>query len=270
MASADILNAALAKMPIVCILANLPPSRAAEVGLALVEAGVSILEVPLRGNDIQGSLESIRILASTVGGRAVVGAGTVLRLEQVREVKALGARLIVSPNCDEAVISETIKQGLISLPGVFTPTEAFFAIKCGATALKWFPTDGCSPKALKAMLAVLPAATPVLAVGGVDIGNVAVWHGTGAKGFGVGSAIWKPTFSAEEVRAQAAAFVAAVKAARTGGGGGGGGTAAAAAAAAAAPNDVGRTLGRTASAMIVVAAVAAAAALALFGSRRLA
>ena len=90
MASADILNAALAKMPIVCILANLPPSRAAEVGLALVEAGVSILEVPLRGNDIQGSLESIRILASTVGGRAVVGAGTVLRPEQVREVKALG------------------------------------------------------------------------------------------------------------------------------------------------------------------------------------
>lgn len=208
------MDAYLDRMPIVAILAGLTPDRAEEVGMALVEAGITILEVPLRGADPAASLESVRILAKCVGDRALVGAGTVLTTEQVRQVRDAGARLIVSPNMDAAVITETRAHGLISLPGVFTPTEAFAAISLGASALKWFPTDGASPKMLKAMLAVLPKSTPVLAVGGVSVDNVDTWHATGAKGFGVGSAIWKPNLDASQVKEQAAAFARAVDVAR--------------------------------------------------------
>ena len=118
------MDAYLDRMPIVAILAGLTPDRAEEVGMALVEAGITILEVPLRGADPAASLESVRILAKCVGDRALVGAGTVLTTEQVRQVRDAGARLIVSPNMDAAVITEARAHGLISLPGVFTPTEA--------------------------------------------------------------------------------------------------------------------------------------------------
>jgi len=204
----------LDRMPIVAILAGLTPDRAAEVGIALVEAAITILEVPLRGADPAVSLESVRVLAATVGDRALVGAGTVLTTQQVRQVKEAGARLIVSPNLDADVIAATHELGLISMPGVFTPTEALKAIGLGVAALKWFPTDGASPNMLKAMLAVLPKSTPVLAVGGVDTQNVSIWHQAGAKGFGVGGAIWKVGRTTGQVRERAAAFAKAVDIAR--------------------------------------------------------
>ena len=210
------LSAALARSPTVAILANLPPSRAAEIGRALVDSGVTILEVPLRGDEAQ-MLESVRILAEAVGERAIVGAGTVLDVIQVREVKAAGARLIVAPNVDAAVIGAAKAHGLLCIPGVFTPTEALLACSLGADALKWFPTDGASPRMLKAMCAVLPKEVPILGVGGVDATNVDAWWAAGASGFGIGSAIWQPSLSTEKVAERAKRFVAAVDDARYGG-----------------------------------------------------
>ena len=202
---------ALDASPTVAILAGLPPSRAAEVGIALVEAGVLILEVPLRSD---GAMESVRILAETVGHKALVGAGTVLKASQVADAKAAGARLIVSPNCDERVISATTESGLLSMPGVFTPTEALRAIELGADALKWFPTDGASPRMLKALIAVLPKGMPVLAVGGVDASNAAEWWRHGARGFGIGSALWQASLTKAQIHERGLAVVAAVEAAR--------------------------------------------------------
>ena len=210
---AETLAASLDASPTVAILAGLPPARAAEVGRALVNAGVKIVEVPLRG-DAAAALESVRILADTIGKEAIVGAGTVLTAAQVAEVKAAGARLVVSPNCDAAVIAATKKHNLLSVPGVFTPTEALQAVALGADALKWFPTDGASPRMLKAMLAVLPPGMPVLAVGGVDESNAAEWWAAGARGFGIGSAIWKANLSTAQIGERAERVVAAVDAAR--------------------------------------------------------
>ena len=210
------INKCLDRTPIVAILAGLPSSRAAEVGIALLDAGVTVMEVPLRGANVADALESVRLLAAAVGDRALVGAGTVLRPEQVDEVAAAGAKLIVSPNFDRAVVERTLMMGLISLPGVFTPTEAHAALNAGAHALKWFPTDGMSPKSFKAICQVLPAGTAMLAVGGVDCDNAMEWWSAGARGFGIGSAIFKPALTTEQVRSNAMTVVAAARACRTG------------------------------------------------------
>ena len=201
-------------MPIVAILTGLTSARAAEVGRALVDAGVTILEVPLRGQGEGEALKAIFELAIAVGDRALVGAGTVLTVEQVRRVKAAGAKLIVSPNLDEAVVKATKEAGMVSLPGVYTPTECLQAVALGADGLKLFPTDGTSPRMLKAMLAVLPSEVPVLAVGGVDAKMVGTWWAAGARGFGVGSSLWKPSMTTEQVSALAVELVGAVEAAR--------------------------------------------------------
>mmetsp|Transcript_61127 Transcript_61127/g.101694 ORF Transcript_61127/g.101694 Transcript_61127/m.101694 type:complete len:255 (-) Transcript_61127:132-896(-) len=206
----------LKRSPIIAILAELSPDRAADVGAALVAAGVEIIEVPLRGNDVSVILASVKVLVDTIGDRAIIGAGTVVRVAQVEQVAAVGARLVVSPNMDPTVIAATKMAGMLSVPGVYTPTEAFIAINAGADALKWFPTDGSSPLALKAMVAVLPADVPVLAVGGVNVQNVGTWWLAGAAGFGVGSAIWKRGATATQVGSSAQAFVVAINAARKG------------------------------------------------------
>lgn len=210
------LTEALEQMPVVAILTGLQPARAAEVGLALVGAGITILEVPLRGQAEPLVLKAIAALVTAVGDRALIGAGTVLTVEQVANVAATGAKLIVSPNLDPAVVKATKAAGLVSLPGVYTPTEALLAIDAGADGLKLFPTDGSSPRMLKAMCAVLPAQVPMLAVGGVDAGNVATWWAAGAKGFGVGGTLWGPAMPTADVARRAAAFVTAVDAARAG------------------------------------------------------
>ena len=193
--------------PLVAIIRGVTPDEVVAVGEALLAAGISIIEVPLNSPD---PLESIRRLSSAMGDRALIGAGTVLKVEQVRDVKAAGGRLIVSPNANVAVIAATAAAGLVSAPGIFTPTEAFAAIEAGATALKLFPAEAASPAVVKAQRAVLPRNVPLLIVGGVGPDTMAPWLAAGADGFGLGSGVFKPGQSATEVGAQARAYVAAL------------------------------------------------------------
>lgn len=203
-------DAAFEQLPLVAILRGLRPAEAEQVGEALVAAGFRLIEVPMNSPE---PLDSIARLARTLAGRAVVGAGTVLTIDAVADVAAAGGTMIISPNANTRVIAETAARGLVSLPGIATPTEAFAALEAGATALKLFPAEGASPAVLKAMRAVLPPATRLLPVGGVAPDNMARWVAAGAAGFGLGSALYKPGMSADEVAENARAFVAGYRAA---------------------------------------------------------
>ncbi|MDM0043916.1 2-dehydro-3-deoxy-6-phosphogalactonate aldolase [Variovorax dokdonensis] len=203
----DKFDKAMAQLPLVAILRGLTPQEAAGIGDALVEAGFGLIEVPLNSPQ---PLESIALLRQR-HPQAVVGAGTVLNTRQVLEVAAAGGELVVSPDAKPAVIAASRQAGLISLPGVMTPTEAFAALDAGAHGLKIFPAEMASPAVVKALLAVLPAGTPILPVGGISPGNMAQWQIAGAAGFGIGSALYKPGKSATAVREDAHAFVAAYR-----------------------------------------------------------
>ena len=191
---------------IVAILRGLTPPEAEGIGAALIDAGVTCIEVPLNSPD---PLRSIGTLARAFGDVAEIGAGTVLTAGQVAEVADAGGRLVVSPNADPAVIRATMACGLRSLPGVFTPTECFAAAQAGAHGLKLFPASLIGAEGLKAMKAVLPPALPVYAVGGVGAADFAVWRKAGAAGFGIGSALYAPGMRAADVSARARALVAA-------------------------------------------------------------
>lgn len=204
----DRFEAAFAACPLVAILRGLTPAEAPDVGEVLVQAGFTLIEVPLNSPE---PLRSITILAERLAGRALVGAGTVLTTAQVEDVAAAGGSLVVSPNTDAAVIRATVGAGLVSLPGYQTPTEAFAALAAGATALKLFPADVASPAALRAHRAVLPAGTRVLAVGGVTPDGIATWRGAGADGFGLGSNLYRPGKPAADVSRDATAFVVAMR-----------------------------------------------------------
>jgi len=193
-------------LPLIAILRGLTPDEAPAVGDALVEAGFRVLEVPLNS---PRPLDSIRILAARFEGRALVGAGTVLTPGAARDTAEAGGRLIISPNADAAVIAETRRLQALSLPGVFTPTEAFAALGAGAHALKLFPAEIAGPAGLKALRAVLPPDTRLYAVGGVAPDTLAPWRRAGASGFGIGSALYKPGMDAAEVGDRARAFVEA-------------------------------------------------------------
>lgn len=192
-------------LPLIAILRGLKPDEAVEVGEAIVAAGFRCLEVPLNSPE---PLESIRRLRQALDGCALVGAGTVLNVAAAREVAQAGGQLVISPNTNVEVIAETKTLGLLSLPGFFTPSEAFAALDAGADALKLFPAEVAGPKGLKAVRAVLPAETRIYPVGGVDPDSMSAWRSAGASGFGIGSAVFKPGQSAEQVARQAAAFVA--------------------------------------------------------------
>jgi len=196
----------LREMPLVAILRGLTPDRALAAGAALVAAGFRCIEVPLNSPD---PFASIRLLADRFGTEALIGAGTVLDLASVGQVVAAGGRIVISPHCDPRVIAATKAAGLFSLPGILTPSEAFAAIAAGADALKLFPAEMAMPAGLKAMRAVLPPALPILPVGGVDPGSIATWRCAGASGFGLGSALFHPDRSIDELAARAGAFVAA-------------------------------------------------------------
>lgn len=191
---------------IVAILRGITPPEAVSVAAALIEAGVTTIEVPLNSPD---PLDSIRAMQDRFGDQARIGAGTVLTVQQVHDVAATGARLIVSPNCDAAVIAATKQAGLDSFPGVMTPTEAFAALAAGADALKLFPGELIGPAGLKAMGAVIPKTVPLYAVGGVSARNMGDWLAAGATGFGIGSSLYKPGDDAETVAGKARSIVAA-------------------------------------------------------------
>jgi 2-dehydro-3-deoxyphosphogalactonate aldolase len=197
--------AAMQRLPLVAILRGLTPSEAADVGDAIVESGFRLLEVPLNSPQ---PLDSIALLRRRFPD-ALVGAGTVLDAQQVREVHAAGGELIVAPNFNAEVVAEAARLGLVSLPGVMTPTEAFGALAAGASGLKLFPAELASPAVVKALLAVLPKGTPLMPVGGIAPGNMGDWLAAGAAGFGIGSALYKPGKSPAAVREDAQRFVAA-------------------------------------------------------------
>ncbi|WP_267378944.1 2-dehydro-3-deoxy-6-phosphogalactonate aldolase [Sphingomonas sp. GC_Shp_6] len=198
---------AFAACPLVAILRGITPAEAPAIGDALVAAGITLIEVPLNSPD---PFASIALLAERLGDRALVGAGTVLTTDQVTQVAAAGGTIIVSPNTDPAVIAASVAGGLISLPGYYTASEAFAALRAGATALKLFPADATPPALLKAQRAVLPKALRVLAVGGIMPETMAAWRAAGADGFGLGSNLYRPGKPAADVARDAAAYIAAL------------------------------------------------------------
>lgn len=191
-----------AQLPLIAILRGLQPTEAVAVGASLQSAGFGLWEVPLNSPEPLKSIAAMRAAYPDV----MVGAGTVLTVQQVRDVHAAGGQLIISPNCNPAVIAESARLGLISLPGVLTPTEAFTALEHGATGLKIFPAELASPAVVKALLAVLPQGTGIYPVGGITPDNMAPWLHAGAAGFGLGSALFKPGKTASQVAADAQAF----------------------------------------------------------------
>ncbi|MFN3943333.1 MAG: 2-dehydro-3-deoxy-6-phosphogalactonate aldolase [Allosphingosinicella sp.] len=207
MSALDDFRRLFAACPLVAIIRGVRPGEAEAVGDALVAAGIRIVEVPLNSPD---PLASISRLARRFGDEALIGAGTVLRAEQVPEVQEAGGRIVVSPNSDPDVIAATAAAGLVSAPGYFTPGEAFTALKAGAHALKLFPAEAASPAVVKAQRAVLPPDLPLIVVGGITPERMADYLEAGASGFGLGGALYRPGDGAEAVAEKARAFVAAL------------------------------------------------------------
>lgn len=197
-------------LPLIGILRGVTPSEVVDIAHALLEAGITRIEVPLNS---PSPLKSIALLAERFGDRALIGAGTVLTPAQVKKVHAAGGRLIVSPNARPAVIEAARALDMQSFPGIVTPSEAFDALDAGATGLKLFPAVQVGIEGMKAVRAVLPSGTLLYAVGGIGENNFAEWRAGGVDGAGLGSALYKPGQSAEQVGRQAQALVRAWQAA---------------------------------------------------------
>ena len=204
--STAVLRTYLTPLPLVAVLRGIAPADVEGIGAALIEHGFRILEVPLNSPD---PFESIRRLAQVHGEQCLIGAGTVINVADVERVAGVGGRLIVMPHGDVAVICEAKRLGLVCLPGVSTPTEAFAALAAGADGLKMFPAEQLSPAVLKAWRAVLPIDTLVFPVGGIRPDNMVPYWAVGANGFGTGSNLYKPGASVDSVRTIAAQFAAA-------------------------------------------------------------
>ena len=203
------LRAALSYCPIVAILRGVKPDEIDAIGDALIEAGVTVIEVPLNSPQ---PFESIKRLAERHAYHALVGAGTVLEARDVARVKEAGGQLVVAPNFDADVVRAAKAAGLAALPGVMTPSEGFAALKAGADGLKLFPAEIIPPAVFKAWRAVFTPDTMLLAVGGVGVENIRSYAEAGASGYGIGSALYKPGRAAAEIGKLARALVAAAKA----------------------------------------------------------
>ena len=197
------------RLPLIAILRGLDPDCAFDVAHTLVNAGFEMIEVPLNSPDPYRSIEAI---TRAFGDKALIGAGTVLETAQVDRLADVGASLVVSPNCNPEVISHAVSKGMVSLPGVFSPTEMFAALAAGASGLKIFPAELFSPAALQAAKAVLPPAVPVYAVGGINAENMGAYLDAGAAGFGIGGALFKPGKPIADIAADANAIVAGFRA----------------------------------------------------------
>ena len=196
-------------VPVISVLRGISPAEVDDVAGVLVDAGFRILEVPLNS---PRPYDSIRRLAQVHGGRCLIGAGTVLRAEDVKRVRDAGGAIVVMPHADLDIVREAKRQGMVCVPGVATPTEAFAALAAGADALKMFPAEALPPAALRAWRAVLPKDALVFAVGGMKPDNLDPYWEAGASGFGTGSNLYKPGTPVGVVREVAAAYAAAVRA----------------------------------------------------------
>jgi len=194
-------------IPVVAILRGLQPDEASEIAQALLNAGITMMEVPLNR---PRALESISLIADNFENKIMVGAGTVLTAGAVEDVANAGGKFIVAPNTDVDVILKTKELGLKSCPGVYTASEAFEAIKLGADYLKLFPCDDISPKTIKALKTILPDNIPLLCVGGINEKTIPSFLAAGADGFGIGSNIYKPGISAEDVFKNAQSLMASI------------------------------------------------------------
>ncbi|APQ12419.1 2-dehydro-3-deoxy-6-phosphogalactonate aldolase [Pseudomonas oryzihabitans] len=199
------LDTYLKDLPLIAILRGVTPDEIVPVGRALYEAGFRVIEIPLNSPQ---PFDSIRRLTAELGEDCLIGAGTVLTEAQVAEVDAAGGRLIVSPNANLAVIRASKAAGLVSAPGVATPSEGFAALDAGADSLKLFPAEQLGPAVVKAWRAVFPKELALLPVGGITPDNMGPYVAAGANGFGLGSALYKPGLSAAQVSANAQAFAA--------------------------------------------------------------
>ena len=200
---------AISECGLIAILRGITTAEVEAVGQALVEAGIRVAEIPLNSPDPFASIEK---MAMAFKGKLVVGAGTVLSVQDVNLLKAHGGQISVSPDCNEAVIARARELGLEPVPGVFTPTEAFAAIRAGATHLKLFPAEAASPLTVKAWRAVLPKHVKIYAVGGITPANMQGWVEAGVAGFGIGSNIYKQGATAAAVAKSAKEFITAWRA----------------------------------------------------------
>jgi 2-dehydro-3-deoxyphosphogalactonate aldolase len=195
--------------PLIAIIRGVKPDEVEAIGEALYAAGIRVIEVPLNSPE---PLDSIGRLARRLGERATIGAGTVLSREDVFAVADAGGKIIVSPGFDREVVTASVEAGLVAAPGYFTPSEAFAALKAGAHVLKLFPAEAAPPEVVKAQRAVVPKSVPLVVVGSVTPDKMAAYYESGADGFGLGGAVYKPGQDAATVEAQARAFVSALPA----------------------------------------------------------
>ncbi len=194
------------KRSLVAILRGIKPDETADIIDGLIEAGFTAIEIPLNSPD---PFRSIEIAAKRAPKDVLIGAGTVLSVEDVDRLDSVGGRLMVSPNVDREVIAQAASHGMVTMPGVFTPTEALAACAAGASALKFFPASVLGPSGINAIRAILPKDVPVGAVGGVANEDFAAYAKVGVRTFGLGSSLYKAGMAADEVARRGAAAIAA-------------------------------------------------------------